>query len=802
MRAKRYMLIGLAFYLTYVGGASYYYVVSFPARVMHHVFITLLLAVWLFGRLRQQRGLPESGINPLLYASIAVWALGAILGLSARVSLEWLWFGLIHTLFFLYIVEQIRRGYQRLVMEAVFFMAMGVLLLSGLELYSWFTGQGFIPVAAGWIVTGQFPRLTDFPQIALPMAVSTLVAGYTAPLVMVTGIWAATTNQRAARVILGVMAVLLAGVLLLTSSRGGALSLGAAVGTLILMRLVQHPRVRAAVPLPMLVAGAMGVVAIGLAGVVYVSWPNSNNISNRDRLLMWQSALSVTAQDPLTGVGIGQFGHAFRALRNPFLAQDKLASAHNFYLNVLAETGLPGLLLCGLLGIAIAQQGWRHWRAAPNRGTRIRIEGVFAALAGIAVHSLVEVFTTTPMVLLIVALVAYGITPQPRSRLDSVTPGARRPAWIALGLVLFYGVWLLWQDYAQASSIRAWELNNPAEARTAQAIDPALTLYQLQEAYLVGQTGTPEEGIAAYQSALIVEPTWDVGWLNLAALQEQTGHLQEAVESLRRAEQLRIDNGSAVHLGRIGEELGWPNDESLSHYRSALEASVMALTIDHDGFYVLPLADFWHETPLRLQALEEVTPTMPVDWAYRVWAAHDPARLGDMIPATPFSAAEWWIVGEYALTVEQDAPKAVNAFTQAITLMPRKGDYYASRARALLSADPDATLHDLDLARVYGTQFEYPNAIEALITDDPNERESLQIEAVPLRNLSQGFAAVLYGRTAFFEITPLMRDPGYGMAALQPWLELLAKARQEGDTEFAASLEEAIHFFAPYTQIP
>ncbi|NJR12604.1 hypothetical protein HC776_01585, partial [bacterium] len=248
MRGKRYTLIGLAFYLTYIGGASYY-AVSFPIRVLHHVLITGLLAVWLIGRLRRGRGLPQSGLNMALYASIALWGVTALLGLSPRMSLEWLWFGLIHSLFFLYLVEQIRRGYQRPVMEAVFFMAMGVLLLSGLELTSWLLGWGLVPgTDVGWLVTGHLPHLTDLPRIALPMAVSTLVAGYTAPLVVVAGVWAVTTRGRAYQVILGGLALLLAGVLLLTSSRGGALSLGAALGALLLMRLGQQPRVRALIP--------------------------------------------------------------------------------------------------------------------------------------------------------------------------------------------------------------------------------------------------------------------------------------------------------------------------------------------------------------------------------------------------------------------------------------------------------------------------------------------------------------------------------------------------------------------------
>lgn len=698
-----------------------------------------------------------TGLNLPIYAAVLLWFITAITAYDPRMAFEQVWFLIVHVMLFFVVADNIQRGRQRLIMEALFFMASVVILLTGIELASWYFGLNITPgTSIGWVATGKLPALTDFPQVSMAMGISTLVAGYTAPLVIVSAGWALTVRARDYRVVLWAITGLLAVVLLFTSSRGGALSLMAATGIFVLTQLVQNPRLTARIS-PRLLAGGGAVVGIAaLLAFVFFTLPNASKISDAGRRDMWQSAVRLALDHPLTGVGVGMFGRAFRDSRNPAIAQDKLVSAHNVYLNTAAETGMPGVILGTVLIVMFLCLAWRNWQLAPNPGQKLRIQTTFAALVGIAVHSLVDTFTITPIVLLIITLAAYTIISQPASRLTPVRQGQRIPAVAFLMIVLVYGVWLLRLDQAQAAYQRSFNITDPEEALNAinEAIelDPYLRLYPLQKAYILGEMGQTEIAIAAYQQALHLEPTWDTGWINLAALLQQQGNVDEAFEALNSAAGINYYNVGTLRRSELAEMHDFlSEDEIVAGY-------VRAITY-HLHTY-LPLADFWRETPLRLQALHEFTSSRPLDWQYRIWSVHDPEYAMTLIPENPQTAVEWWVMGEYALRVDADSETAVDYFSQAIALEPQHGDYYVSRARALLTRDPAAAQHNLDLAQVYGTQFEPIEEIRAQLATTLEEKERYIQQALS-RVVPQEFAAALYQRPAIFDVPPEMRYPAY-----------------------------------------
>jgi O-antigen ligase len=95
------------------------------------------------------------------------------------------------------------------------------------------------------------------------------------------------------------------------------------------------------------------------------------------------------ARDDLwTGVGFGNYEAAYPryALINWPAA---LGHAHNYYLNLLAEVGVTGLLAYLLLwGVIVAQTVWVMSRLPwPDRGIAL---GLLAAWTALAVHHLVD----------------------------------------------------------------------------------------------------------------------------------------------------------------------------------------------------------------------------------------------------------------------------------------------------------------------------------------------------------------------------------------------------------------------------
>jgi O-antigen ligase/tetratricopeptide (TPR) repeat protein len=800
MRPGRLGFILLAIYLIFIGGSAYYHLI-FPVRVFHHVLITGLLGAWLLARILRGQGFPQTPLNLPILGAVVVWFITALTSIDPRMAFENLWFPLTHVLFFFILMEMFQRGRERVIMETVFLISALVVLLSVLEIASWYFGLGIIPgTQTGWFdVLGSGVWLPLKPiRLSLAMNISTLLAGFVAPLVTLAAAWAITTKRQDYRKVLLILSGGLLVVLILTFSRGGLLSIMAAAGTFGLLRLVQMPRVTGRIPSRALLGLAAfgGAAIVGLFVIVSITQERSGNRSDSGRLDMWTSAAEMTRDRLVTGVGPGVYGRAFRTYRDPTIVQDKLASAHNAYLNTAAETGLSGILVSLWLGAAFLWAWYRNWRREESTAHKMRLEAAFGALVGIGIHSLVDVFTITPIVLLTLVIAAFCITPSEVPPRPSTLKQRRALVLPVLALigVIVYGLWMLQLDRAQAQYLNSFgdEPMARESAREAARIDPHLNLYFLQEVFLTGREASADptlipQAIEAYQEALTLEPTWDTGWLNLAALQLRAGDEEAALESLARARAINTHNLAALHWARLAESQNTqPESAIVESYVDALTAST-----------VLPLADFWWETDLRRTAVEQYLLDMPLDTQYRVLAAHDTERAASLVPEQPQTAAEWWIVGEDALTVQGDPEHAAAAFGEAIARAPANSDYYASRARATWQRDPEAALRDLNIAELLGTIAEYPNAIRAEMADTPEAAERLRANALPPRAVLQEFAAVLYGRPAQFDVMTEMRAIGPGRAAMQPWYTVAEMRLANGDVEGAARAYRAILDYAP-----
>ncbi len=90
----------------------------------------------------------------------------------------------------------------------------------------------------------------------------------------------------------------------------------------------------------------------------------SSEQSVSERFLMWRSALEAIGDNPLMGVGFGNYEAAYQEEYMLDEAKERFQGhAHNIYLQLWAETGLPGLILfCVLFGYILH---W-SWRRAQN----------------------------------------------------------------------------------------------------------------------------------------------------------------------------------------------------------------------------------------------------------------------------------------------------------------------------------------------------------------------------------------------------------------------------------------------------
>jgi len=172
-------------------------------------------------------------------------------------------------------------------------------------------------------------------------------------VVLPMAIWMLRDKSRLWRWVGAACAVGALATVLLSASRGGALGLAAIV---IAMAVQYWKRVSMAgkvVAAATLVGGLLAAPQTFWKRVGTLEDPNAdyNTTSDLGRLALWKRGLGYFASRPLTGVGLGQFG----AAEGAWLEQSrgatvfKWSAAHSIWIQVLAETGILGII--GFLGL-------------------------------------------------------------------------------------------------------------------------------------------------------------------------------------------------------------------------------------------------------------------------------------------------------------------------------------------------------------------------------------------------------------------------------------------------------------------
>lgn len=185
---------------------------------------------------------------------------------------------------------------------------------------------------------------------------------------------------------------------ILTFSRGGYL--GLAAGALVLVFLFWRRvsgKQRIFIFSVILAVGFLLIVSGPVSSRFFSSF-NLKEGSNSGRLEMWGKAMVVIRDNPLIGTGLGNYPLAV----DPLAAYRDPIYAHNTYLDIAVETGIPASLSWIFLLIAVIYSFWKKAKKD------ILYAGAAVSLIIFLAHSLVETGIYSPVVLALV-LIIIGI---------------------------------------------------------------------------------------------------------------------------------------------------------------------------------------------------------------------------------------------------------------------------------------------------------------------------------------------------------------------------------------------------------
>lgn len=196
--------------------------------------------------------------------------------------------------------------------------------------------------------------------------------------------------DRARRIAAAIAFAIMLGTLLLTQS-AGALFIGVPIALAVVVLLAL--RKRALIPLGVLIAAGIALFAL-LSNTDRFSRLLTGEGTSFFRVRLWESALQMLKDHPLTGVGLDQFLYMYRGqyIQPDAWQEPNLSHPHNWFLDTWLRTGIGGVLIMFYLLIiffAGTFKAYLHFFAQNHLMTALAT-GAIGSMAALLTHGLVD----------------------------------------------------------------------------------------------------------------------------------------------------------------------------------------------------------------------------------------------------------------------------------------------------------------------------------------------------------------------------------------------------------------------------
>jgi hypothetical protein len=136
----------------------------------------------------------------------------------------------------------------------------------------------------------------------------------------------------------------------------------------------------------------VNVMSAHVAGATMLSTPSQlNSTTSPPRAELWRAGVKMWLAYPLLGVGPDNFRHVYGTYLGQTEFDDRI-TANSWAVEVLATTGVIGLIAGTLFVIAVAILVRQNWRALTDRSTHALALGLSIALLTFLIHGFVDYF--------------------------------------------------------------------------------------------------------------------------------------------------------------------------------------------------------------------------------------------------------------------------------------------------------------------------------------------------------------------------------------------------------------------------
>ena len=382
------------------------------------------------------------------------------------------------------------------------------------------------------------------------------------------------------RILLGYSALLLAGGVAVSMSRGGWISTSLALAAIVaVLGWRKQFRLRGI----LLTCIVLGVIAgfLLLSPFAQGRLRNINKPGTMEhvgsRTELWGAAAAVWKEEKLLGVGPGHFDHHFPKYR-PERLQSRPVRVHNDYLNTLVDWGLIGILLAGLILGTMVHGIIKSWKYSQRTSSDLSAKtsnraafvlGSTVGLGSIALHSFVDFNLHIPSNAMLAATLTGLLAAYIRFATERYWVAVRMPVRLTLTVAVGgVAVLLMSEALGQTREHARLEASQSAESFPEQVkgLEKALEIEpnNFETAGMLGEihrrraadSGSTarkvelKKAAAWLRQAIVLNPYDAYSHARLGMALDQLGQTDKAGEYFDRAEQL--DRNGYLTVANVG----------------------------------------------------------------------------------------------------------------------------------------------------------------------------------------------------------------------------------------------------------